>query len=489
MKRPPDKRGRSIFAAQMSSYVLIIVAITVTFSLLFFSTAKSHLEQEVGRKLQDIARIAARNAPFERLDLIRVGDDSTRMVLRLKEKLGQIREATGVENILVLRADRSSLLDLQPDRPIGTIYTLPRLDDALLARLRGGLSVSTESYRTRSGRLLVSAYAPVMDAQDRLFAVVGVDAGSREVEVIERMRARLYAVAGLGVAVAFMLALALARTWTRPISGMAETAQRIGQGDYEARVPLPSTAELRVLADAINSMARQVERRDAKLKELSASVAHEIRNPLNSIKLLISLLEEELEEQQQRVAQPKALATLHHEIAKLNRFLTEFLTYSRPVTLVRDEVAPADLARAAADVARAEGAERGVDIIVRAEAPLPCLLVDRDRLEQSLLNVVLNAVQACPAGGRVELRVGPCAGGQDVEFVVEDTGPGIPQEIMDRLFEPFFTTKDTGTGLGLSNAEKIVKSHGGTLCAENRPPGGARFVIRLPAGGRGSKET
>jgi signal transduction histidine kinase len=486
MRKNPKKTGRSIFATQTLSYLLIILVITVTFSLFFFSTAKEHLEQEVGRKLQDIASIAARNAPFERLDLIKLGDDQTRMVLRLKETFGEIREATGVENIIIFRLDRSSLLDLQPDTPIGTVYTLPHLDHSLMAQLKGGVSVSTGSYRTRTAKLFVSAYAPVMDAENRLFAVVGVDAGTREVEVIEQMRTRLYAIAGLGVALAFMLSLILARTLTKPISSMAETAERIGQGDYGARVPLPSTAELRLLADSINSMAHQVQRRDAKLKELSASVAHEIRNPLNSIKLLIALLGEQLQEQQGS-AHPKTLDTLHYEIGKLNRFLTEFLTYSRSVTLVRDEVAPSDLAQAAVDMARAEAEERGIEIIVTVGTALPNLLVDRDRLEQSLLNILLNAVHACSAGGRVELRVERSGEGQGVEFIVEDTGPGIPGEVMDRLFEPFFTTKDTGTGLGLSNAEKIVKSHGGVILVENMASGGARFILRLPAGKAGSK--
>jgi signal transduction histidine kinase len=321
-----------------------------------------------------------------------------------------------------------------------------------------------------------------MDEENRLFAVVGVDAGTREVEVIEQMRTRLYAIAALGVALAFILSLILARTLTKPISSMAETAERIGQGDYEARVPLPSTAELRILADSINSMAQQVKRRDSELKELAASVAHEIRNPLNSIKLLIALLGEQLQEQQGS-RHPKTLDTLHYEIGKLNRFLTEFLTYSRPITLVRDEVAPSDLAQAAVDMVRAEAEEGNIEIIVTPGAALPTLLVDRDRLEQSLLNVLLNAVHSCTAGGRVELRVERSRDGQGVEFIVEDTGPGIPAEVMDRLFEPFFTTRDTGTGLGLSNAEKIVKGHGGIVFAENRVSGGARFIIRLPVRG------
>ena len=466
---------------QTASYLLIILVTTVTFSLLFFSTARDHLEREVGRKLQDIARIAARNAPFERLDLIKVGDDEKRMVLRLREKLGEIREATGVRNIVIFRPDGRSLLDLQRGRPIGAAYDLPHFREPFIDPLARGESVGTDSYRDPSGKLLASAYAPVMDADGRLIAVVGIEADTREVEVIEQLRRRLYLMAAAGVALAFLLALVLARTLIRPISDMAMTAARIGDGDYEARVAPPSTAELKVLAESINTMAKQVRHRDRSLKEMSASVAHEIRNPLNSIKLLITLLDEELAEQGS-VAPPKSLETLYREIAKLNRFLTEFLTYSRPVTLLHDEVAPTGLARSAVEMARLEGEERGVEVAFDEAPGLPLLFVDRDRVEQSLLNILLNAVHACGEGGRVALKVARSGEGGDVEFIVEDTGPGMPEEVLERVFEPFFTTGDAGTGLGLSNAEKIIKNHGGSIHAENRSRRGARFVLRLPTG-------
>ena len=296
------------------------------------------------------------------------------------------------------------------------------------------------------------------------------------------MQRRLYLVAAAGVVLTFLLALVLARTLIRPIRGMARTAARIGDGDYEARVPLPSTTELRVLADAINAMTDRVHHRDRKLKEMSASVAHEIRNPLNSIKLLIKLLEEELHDQG-AVIPSKPLETLYHEIAKLNRFLTEFLTYSRPITVVRDVVAPADLAGAVAEMVRGEAEDRGIEILVAVASGLPELRIDLDRVEQSLLNILLNAVHACTAGGRVTLKVDRSKDGGSVEFVVEDTGPGLSDEVKEKLFEPFFTTKAAGTGLGLSNAEKIMQSHGGSIHVENRPTRGARFVLRFPLSG------
>lgn len=479
MAEPISHRGRSIFTTQTVSYVVIILMTTLTFSVLFFSTAKSQLEQEVGRKLQDIASIAAKNAPVERLELIKVGDEQTRMVLRLKEKLGEIRAATGVSDILIFREDQSSLLDLRPDHAIGKAYDLPQFRPKFLERLRKGQPVSTGAYRVPGDGLFLSAYAPVTTKEGQLFAIVGVNAGAREMEVFDRLQSRLYLIGVVGLVIALGLALLLARRLSRPISGMARTAQRLGQGEYAARVPIPSTRELAVLAEAINEMADQVQTRDAQLKEISASVAHEIRNPLNSMRLLVTLLGEEVAEAGGDIS--ARVTTLNREITKLDRFLTEFLTYSRPISLAHDRISPADLAQSAAAMAASEIDGEHIRLKVKLTDGLPKLTVDRDRLEQSLLNILLNAAQACDREGDVTLNVGMSDDGKSVEFVVTDTGPGIPEDMIGRLFRPFVTSKASGTGLGLSNASKIVMSHGGSITAENVPEGGARFVVRLPA--------
>ena len=471
--------GRSIFTKQLTFYLLFILLIFGVISFLFFSTARGHLEEEVGRKLQGIARISAPNVPFERLELIQVGDDQSRMVLRLKEKLQQIQEATGVANIYVFRPARTSLLDLRADVRIGTPYQLAHLPPDFLQELAAGHSVNTESYANAQAQIFISAYAPIQDLDGKLFAIVGVDAGAGELALIEQMRLSLYWIAFAGIAFAALLALFFARSLTSPIRHIAHTAEQLGGGNYSARASVDTNDELRVLADAVNHMAEQVRNRDAALKEMAAGVAHEIRNPLNSIKLLVSLIDEELTEQK-NATQTSTIETLHYEIGKLNRFIEDFLTYSRPITLIRDQVSVASLVASVLDMAAAEARQRHVELRAEiADAPAD-LSVDRLRLEQTLLNIVLNAIQACEHNGRVTMHTLNTPDG-GVDFGVEDSGLGIAAEVASQLFEPFYTTKIDGTGLGLANARRIVEEHDGSIRAENRPEGGARFTLHLPA--------
>ena len=473
------RHAQSIFAKQLASYLLMILLISGTISFLFFSTARRHFETEIGTKLQDIARIAARNAPFERLNLIRVGDDKARMVLRLKQKLSEIGEVTGVKNIYIFTPQKRSLLDLSSGTPIGTLYELPQFLPAFTERLESGQAVHTTGYIKEREQFFISAYAPVFDTSERLFAVVGVDAGVEQLKIIEQMRTRLYWITLIIIGFAFLLALYFARSITSPIRHIAHIAERLGSGEYRARAAVTSPDELGLLSASINHMAEQVRNRDAALKEMSATVAHEIRNPLNSIKLLLSLLEEDLAAQG-NTTQADTIETLHYEIGKLNRFISDFLTYARPVTLIRDRISPGDLISGALEMAAADARENNVEVAHETTDALPDIVVDRVRMEQVLLNLVINGIHACYDAGRVTVRARRSDTDGGIEFIVEDTGTGMDPDALPSLFDPFFTTKEDGTGLGLANSAKIVQEHRGTIIPDNRPEGGARFTVHLP---------
>lgn len=466
----------SIFAKQLLLYLLLIALMAGVIGALLSSTARGHLEEEVGRKMEYVARIAAETVPLERLELIRDGDDGTRMVLRLKQRLDQIREATGAENLFVFRPTGTSLLDLDDEVRIGSPYELPQLTPALLAQLKQGESVHAAGYQQSQGETRLSAFAPVVDDSGELYAIVGVHPGTRELGVISRMRQQLLWITGIVAFIGLGLALVLARSITSPIREIAATAERLGRGEYGARARVRTSDEVGRLAESVNAMAEAVRSRDAALKEMAASVAHEIRNPLNSIKLLLSLLDEQLGAQRGADA-GQTMRTLHYEIGKLNRLIEEFLTYARPLTLMGDEVQAARLVARVQEMAAAEAEDRGVSVTVEVAGDLPTLHVDGQRLEQGLLNIVMNGIQAAGEGGWVRIRAERV--GDGVDLIVEDSGPGLSDEVAAAMFDPFYTTRADGTGLGLANARKIAEQHGGCILADNLPEGGARVILRL----------
>lgn len=217
----------------------------------------------------------------------------------------------------------------------------------------------------------------------------------------------------------------------------------------------------------------------ASVGEMAASLAHEIRNPLGAVMAAADVLANELDAPLEDECRA-LLEVVVSESRRLNAILGDFLSYAR---FRPPKLAPADLNSVIEDVLRAldpaEIASHGVSICRCLSPDLPTALVDADQIKQALLNVAMNAVDAMPNGGT--LTVTSSAGEPGVRVVFEDTGPGIPEDDLERIFQPFYTGRKNGTGLGLSIAHKIVEAHGGSIKAENRPSGGARFTICIPA--------
>ena len=253
-----------------------------------------------------------------------------------------------------------------------------------------------------------------------------------------------------------------------------------------------SYQELRRQADMILEIEGQLRQADrlAAVGELAATITHEIRNPLSSIRGTVEILKEEIP-----ANSPKAefFEILLKETDRLNKVVEDYLGLARSkaaegATALLDL---GELVRQTAALVGVQTAKRGVRLTTAIDVPLP-VRGNPVHLKQVLLNLLLNAVQATKPGGKIGVRGGVREGvvkgleyrdveGRLVEVVVEDEGPGIPEADLAKVFLPFYTTRPEGTGLGLAISLRIAEAHGGTLEAENRPGGGARFVLSLPA--------
>jgi signal transduction histidine kinase len=217
----------------------------------------------------------------------------------------------------------------------------------------------------------------------------------------------------------------------------------------------------------------------AALGTLAASLAHEIRNPLVSVRTFIQLLPERLDDTEYRTTF-RDLAL--DEIERICGLITDLLAFSRPAPTQRE---PTDLNEIVGQVARlleAEARKCDVRIVRRQGRALPTVVVDDARIKQVLMNVILNAIEACGRNGVVEIATETVdrAGGCWCVVTVSDSGTGIAPEHRDSIFEPFFTTKNAGSGLGLFIARAIVTDHGGHITTGPRVGGGTVFAIHFP---------
>jgi signal transduction histidine kinase len=302
---------------------------------------------------------------------------------------------------------------------------------------------------------------------------------------------------GLG---GFVLGIAgatvLARRITRPLQRLVEGTIRIARGDFSQSIAIPAGRdEVGDLARSFDGMTAQLLRAREQTEEanrklvqheklasigrMAATIAHEIRNPLTSVKLNIQKMAEE--EGLADAVRPHLGLSLEG-IDQIERFIKELLNFTRVSELSLERWPLDQIVEESVKVVREVLDQKGI-VVERSCAPgLPPVLADADKLRQVFLNVLRNAHEALERGGRIGIACDTVRdGGRTMVRVrITDDGPGISEKDRPNIFEPFYTTKPSGFGLGLANARKIVEQHGGSIAIGRKRGRGSAFVILIP---------
>jgi signal transduction histidine kinase len=294
---------------------------------------------------------------------------------------------------------------------------------------------------------------------------------------------------GLGLILAVAAALLVLRTlW--PLRVLREHARQIAGGDYGRRTDVRSRDEIGDLAREFNAMAHAIEEREHRLirserlatvGRMAAHITHEIRNPLASVGLYLELLSDEIGADNPEAR--RLVKSLSSEVDRLSE-ITE--TYLRFVRLPKPKLEREDLGALASSVmefSRGELSLARIELDLAIAPGLPEVAADESQIRQALLNLVRNAKEAMPEGGRIRVEVGTVDSGW-VRLAVGDSGAGISPENLGKIFDPFFSTKEKGTGLGLALVQQIVSDHGGRIEVDLPPTGGTTFAILLPPAAR-----
>ena len=290
----------------------------------------------------------------------------------------------------------------------------------------------------------------------------------------------------------------LARRITRPLKKLVEGTVRISRGDFSQQIEITSGDEIGDLARSFNDMSldllktrEQMEEANRKLIQaeklasigrLSATIAHEIRNPLTSVKLNIQMVaqNEHLDE-----IEREHLNITQEGISQIEKFIKELLNFTRVAELNLERFSVVQILEESLKMITGYFRQKNIALEKKYADHLPPVLVDGDKLRQVFLNVLRNACEAVEEGGRISLSLGAVQreNGGKVRIKISDNGCGIPENDWETIFEPFFTTKPSGFGLGLSNARKIVEQHRGVIRVVKKRGRGTAFEILIPCEG------
>lgn len=377
---------------------------------------------------------------------------------------------------------------------LSTNWTWGGIDYAL----QGG--EARQIWKLPDGRLLIGVAVPVQALKRVLGAVVLTVDSSGIDSAVRREQMGTLAVFAVAALITFLLSVFLSRSIIRPIQRLSQGADKVRhQGGQSADIPDLSRRhdEIGDLSVSLREMTTALNARVGAIETFAADVAHELKNPLTSLRSAVETLERaEKPEQREQLTR-----IIQQDLRRVNRLISEISDASRiDAEMGRVEREPVDIGQMVRDLQEVLQAPRpdiAIDIRIEDERSLVVLGAEH-RLGQVLRNLVDNAVSFSPEGGRVLVAVTREKG--DVLLVVEDQGPGVPEEARAKIFERFYSERPSGedfgshSGLGLNICRQIIEAHGGAIEVENiREEGehglligirGARFTVRIPAMGR-----
>ena len=306
-------------------------------------------------------------------------------------------------------------------------------------------------------------------------------------EIEDAKRALIWSMLGIAILVTGLVAFIsqrIGKNITEPIIDLVGFTEQVAEGNLNDQCEIKTQDEIGDLALAFNQMTRNLQQSRDKLIQaerlatagkMSASFAHEIRNPLSSMRMLSQLL---MQKPEMSAEQRQSLQYILEEIERIDNIVKGLMDFARPTTLNLAEQPLVPTLQAVLSLMEANLTHHQIRLVLEFAPDLPDLQFDSDKIKQAFINVVLNAMEAMPQGGTLSVTTFKLEDG--ISIKVTDTGDGIPEADIEHLFEPFFSRKDKGTGLGLANVKRILEEHGGTVEIENALDEGATVSMWLP---------
>lgn len=300
----------------------------------------------------------------------------------------------------------------------------------------------------------------------------------------------------LGTSIVFAIGIAisifLSMRYVKPINNLAKATQRIAAGDLQEIPETNIKDEIGDLTRNFNEMVKglrvnkELEERLmaaehlSKIGQLASGIAHEIRNPLNFINLSIDHLRKEYQPEDSKKAEEfhGLMLNIKTEITRLNSMIGSFLDYGKPLTLKLEKVLVEDIIKEALIIAGQMIREQKLELKIDCAKGIPPLTLDRQQIKACFMNIILNAIQAMPCGGRLSVNTSFADGFAVVK--IEDTGEGIKEECLAKIFEPYFTTKVAGIGLGLAITKRVIEGHRGRIDIKSGLGKGVVVSVELP---------
>jgi signal transduction histidine kinase len=431
------------------------------------------------------------NLVLTKLRFVEIADDlnASFLEMRLAEKnyflyrdskaLDEMQEKIGAAG-RTLQEEQDNIIPAIGEADLRRLESLLRIYSATIAAVRGnGLPRADQEDRIRGAGRKLKEYADSITRLER----------KRVNDIIQKAKRILMFSFWVILVAALLLGHFISQKIVRSLREIEKLAHSLSAGNFNRIEGFRSNDELGSVITAINSMSEELSHREeqiiqskklASLGILTAGVAHEITNPLNNISMIAQTYDELYAQLPDR-DRLELMGKVDTETERIRKIVKNLLDFSKPKDANPTEADINTVIHKTLTLVQNMIDVQNIETVVRLKEGLPHLFVDEHQVQQVLVNLITNAVQAMSAGGRLFIASRAGKGGNSVEVTVKDTGKGIQPEFLSHIFDPFFSTKgEGGTGLGLSVSYGIIKNHRGDIRVESKPGVGTTFTVELP---------
>ncbi len=353
----------------------------------------------------------------------------------IKNYLNKIRSDSEIENIYIVDSDNKTILDAREEYIKNILHSYIENDKSELEGVLKGNTVHSKIYSLK-GQYFKNAYLPIINKNKEIKYILCLEASAESLKFVKNLIIVLFLSGVLSIVLALIFAFYLNQT-------------------MQAFMKLEETL--------------YHQEKFALMGQLSACVAHEIRNPLGIIKGSGEILKKRYQEEE-------IVEYINEEIERINRLINEFLSISKDIILNYQKI---DINLIISKIIQGFN-EKKIKINLNLDNDLPKINGDPEKLNQAFFNIILNAIQSLKEKTDGQISITTSYKKKNIKIVFEDNGIGIQKENLEKIFIPFFTTRDTGIGIGLFIVQKIIKAHEGNIEVESRVGEGSRFIVNLP---------
>jgi signal transduction histidine kinase len=491
MKLSDFLKSPSSFRAQMVAFIALMLALTMAVISFYNQRLEERTTHVVNEYIREIP--LATDLVYRSLS---EGEDLYVLVNLPEQNSLAVNSESSIRHIFIVD-EEGKIFDSTNQKDVGEPFAkaFPDIAQSIsTGDLRGDVGqIGDTPFRKLHFSITTSSEGGETGVQKSARRDIYIVLSMKRLQQVKELaeRDRLIAFVFLGLLLIVTIAIFTKRI-TRPITELGHVAEKVAEGNLDFSAPVSGPKEMRTLSQTFNEMLsglrskRNLEEllqraeRSAVVGRLASGIAHEIRNPLNFINLSIDHLRASFapKEESSRAQYIHMLTTIKDELARLNRLVSDFLGYGRPAKLKLREIDARSLIEEVRDLVNTQAEQQGVTVNIEQNGHGDAKLQgDPELIKTCFSNLMINAIQAMPSGGALNVSLRPDNGFLEIKFA--DTGVGIMPEDLGQIFEPYYSTKDTGIGLGLPLTKKIIEEHGGKINVESGLGRGTTFTVTL----------